>query len=90
SLIKFFQMVLLDADQLRFKNFPTSLDMARKLLGINMHTKEYGVCPSCDILYEVSEVINKQDKDFECTHVEFPSHPMHSQKKLCGVELTKQ
>ncbi|CAG8623312.1 15867_t:CDS:2, partial [Racocetra fulgida] len=65
-------------------------DMVRKLLGINMYTKEYDVCPSCDTLYEVSEVINKQDKGFECTHVEFPSHPIHSQRKPCGVELTKQ
>ena len=34
SLVKFFRMVLLDVDHKRFKEFPTSSYMMRKLLGI--------------------------------------------------------
>src|SRR5437763_2953900 len=43
-LIKFFQIVLSDADNERFKNFPTSSYMMRKMLEFGKHSKRYAIC----------------------------------------------
>ena len=56
SLIKFFQIVLSDANHERFKNFPTSSYMMRKLLEIGKQSKTYAICPSCNKLYNISEI----------------------------------
>ncbi|CAB5380531.1 unnamed protein product [Rhizophagus irregularis] len=85
SLIKFFQQLLMDADQMRFKDFPTSLYTASKLLQIGKQSKTYAVCPSCNTLYNTAEVV--AEEGFNCTHVEFPMQP----KRIpCGMELTEQ
>ncbi len=85
SLIKFLKQVLDDADQNRFKNFPSSLHIANKLLQISNQSKTYAVCPSCNTLYNVNDVV--AEEGFKCTHVEFP---MQSKGKPCGMELTVQ
>jgi len=85
SLIKFFQRLLMDADQRRFKNFPSSLYTASKLLQIGNKSKTYAVCPSCNALYNTTDVV--AEEGFKCTHVEFP---MQSKVKSCGMELTVQ
>jgi len=83
----------LDADKSRFEEFPTSSYTARKLLGIGKQEKTYAVCPDCNTLYKVSDIL-LQDRinttGFKCTHVEFPNHPRHSQRQPCGAEITKQ
>jgi hypothetical protein len=86
SLIKFFQQVLKDADQTRFKDFPSSLYTASKLLQFGNQSKTYAVCPSCDTLYNIADVI-AAGEGFKCTHVEFPMKP---KKQSCGMELTEQ
>ncbi|EXX58570.1 hypothetical protein RirG_196780 [Rhizophagus irregularis DAOM 197198w] len=85
SLIKFFQQILMDADQARFKNFPSSLYTASKLLQVGNQSKTYAVCPSCNSLYNIAEVVAEEGS--KCTHVEFP---MQSKGKPCGMELTVQ
>ena len=87
SLIKFFQKVLMDADQTRFKDFPSSLYTANKLLQISSQSKTYAVYPSCNALYNIADVIAEGSEGFKCTHVEFP---MKSKRKSCRVELTVQ
>ena len=57
SLIKFFNMVLLDADRSRFKDFSISSYMAKKMLGIDKQAKIYAVCPECNTLYKISEIL---------------------------------
>src|SRR5438067_4923469 len=61
SLIKFFQIVLSDADNERFKNFPTSSYMMRKMLEFGKHSKRYAVCPSCNKLYKESEILSTSE-----------------------------
>ncbi|PKY24949.1 hypothetical protein RhiirB3_439698 [Rhizophagus irregularis] len=95
SLIKFFRMVLLDTDQTRFENFPTSFYMAKKLLGINKRNRTCVVCPECNTLYKISEILpgnpqNETNTRFQCTHVEFPNHPMRNKRRICGIELTNK
>ncbi|CAG8708999.1 12757_t:CDS:1, partial [Funneliformis caledonium] len=70
-------MVLLDIDDIRFKDFSTSSYMLRKLLGIGKQTNTYAVCSDCNALYKISEILpSGQSKDgFKCIHVEFPNHP---------------
>src|SRR6266498_3637049 len=75
----------MDADQMRFKDFPPSLHTASSLLQFGKQSKTYAVCPSCNTLYKVTEVV--VEEGFKCTHVEFP---MKSKGKSCGMELTMQ
>src|SRR6266480_752114 len=72
SLIKFFWIVLLDANHERFKNFPTSSYMMRKLLEIGKQSKTYAVCPSCNKLYNISEI--HSTSGFKCNHMEFSNY----------------
>src|SRR6266542_2333397 len=85
ALIKFFQQVLQDINYTRFKEFPSSLYIAKKLLKVGK-CSNYAVCQSCNTLYNVSEVIIEDD--FKCSHIEFPNHPMRTKRKPCGAELT--
>jgi len=87
SLIKFFRIVLLDANHEKFKNFPTSSYMMRKLLEIGKQLKTYAVCPNCNKLYNISEI--RSTSGFKCNHVEFPNHPKRNLRKSCGTEVTK-
>ena len=87
SLIKFFRIVLLDANHEKFKNFPTSSYMMRKLLEIGKQSKTYAVCPSCNKLYNISEI--RSTTGFKCNHMEFPNHPKRNLRKSCGTEVTK-
>src|SRR5213080_2432876 len=86
SLIKFFWIVLSDADNERFKNFPTSSYMMRKMLEFGKHSKRYAVCPSCNKLYKESEILSTSG--FKCNHVEFLNHPKRNLRKSYGTEVT--
>src|SRR6185437_16173115 len=86
SLIKFFRIVLSDADNERFKNFPTSSYMMRKMLEFGKHSKRYAVCPSCNKLYKESEIL--LTSGFKCNHVEFLNHPRRNLRKPYGTKVT--
>jgi len=93
SLIKFFSMVLLDVNPSRFENFPKSFYTAKNALGIEKLGKTYAVCPECNTLYNVSEILTQDGTDrggFKCTHVEFLNHPMRKLRQPCGAELIKE
>ena len=95
SLIKFVRMILIGINRRIFEDFPTSAYMARKLLGIGKQEKIYAVCPNCNALHNVAEILSQnQDKQaptgFKCTHVEFPNHPQRRQREACGTELTNK
>src|ERR1041384_6735778 len=86
SLIKFFQIVLSDADNERFKNFPISSYMMRKILEFGKHSKRYTVCPSCNKLYKESEIL--LTFGFKYNHVKFPNHSRRNLRNPCGTEVT--
>ena len=92
ALIGVFSLVLKDIDLNRFKEFPSTVYMARKLLEIKKKTKTFATCTECNKLYNIEDIIpsNQPNDEFlgsKCTHVEFPNHPMQNQHKSCGSEL---
>ena len=60
--------------------------MMRKVLEFGKHSKRYAVCPSCNKLYNESEI--RSTSGFKCNHVEFPNHPRRNLRKPCGTEVT--
>src|SRR6266498_3737717 len=91
SLIGFFSLVLKDVNLNRFKKFPSTAYMARRLLEIKKKSKTFAACPDCNKLYDTATIIatntNNENSGFKCTYVEFPNHPMQSQRQSCGSEL---
>ena len=75
----------MDADQRRFKDFPSSLYTASRMLQIGNQSKTYTVCLSCNALYNVTNIVTEEG--FKCTHVEFP---MQSKVKSCDTKLIVQ
>jgi hypothetical protein len=65
--------------------------MAKKLLKIVKQEKTYAICPDCDTLYKVLEILqNRSDTEPKCRHVEFSNHPKHSKRQACEAELTNK
>ncbi|EXX50128.1 uncharacterized protein OCT59_006542 [Rhizophagus irregularis] len=95
SLIGFFSQVLKDADSKRFANFPSSSYSAKKLLRIDKATKTYAVCPKCNNLYKIREILGQNEQvteaspELKCSRVEFPKHLMKKYREVCGEELLK-
>ena len=92
SLIGFFSLVLKDINTTRFKEFPSTAYMARKLLDITKRSKTFVACTDCNKLYNPTEIMPKSDDNsansgFKCTHIEFPNHPMEKYRQQCGSEL---
>ena len=91
SLVKFVRyiLILLDSNA----DFPTSLYMARKKLGVCAHIIKYAACEKCCRLYNVTEVSsNIPDQvptTLNCNYVDFPNHPMENQRESCNVKLAK-
>ena len=86
-------MVLLDVNPFQFENFPKSFYIAKNALGIEKLGKTYAVCPECNTLYNVSEILTQDGTDqggFKCTHIEFPNYPMRKLRQPCGAELIKE
>ena len=85
-----------DVDQKRFQNFPSSSYLAKKLLQISKGTKTYAVCPKCNKLYKIDEILEQNEQataeasiGYNCNHVTFPHHPMKKYRGACGGELLK-
>src|SRR5438874_13793771 len=79
SLIGFFSLVLKDINTTRFKEFPSTAYMARKLLDITKKSKTFVACTDCNKLYNSTEIMPKSDDNnansgFKYTHIEFPNH----------------
>ena len=91
SLVKFVRyiLILLDSNA----DFPISLYMARKKLGVCAHIIKYAACEKCCRLYNVTEVSsNIPDQvptTIHCNYVDFPNHPMENQRESCNAKLAK-
>lgn len=76
ALIQFFKLVLSDVDKNRFKELPSSAYMAKKLMGFVKKSRTYAVCPSCNKLFNPTEIVqensaNNENSGAKCGHIEF-------------------
>ena len=94
SLVKFMHFLLTDLNQNKFKNFPPSLYLARKLMGLGLYINNYATCSAYNRLYEPNKVITKKPGQilicFYCTFVEYPHYSMSKMRQPCNQQLAKE
>ena len=94
SLLKFIHYLLTYLDQDQFTNFPKSLYLVRKLMGLGLCINNYATCLACNKLYNHNEVITKKPGQIpiclRCTFVEYSNHPMFKMRQLCNQPLAKE
>ena len=94
SLIKFMNNLLTYIDPNQFKNFPESLYMAQKLIGLDLRINKYTTCPACNKLYDPDKVMTKSPGQIPiclyCNFVEYPNHPMSKMRQPCNQQLAKE
>jgi Transposase family tnp2 len=92
SLIKFLRIILLHFDKFQFKDFPTSLFLAKKMLNIFQPKMQLAVCTKCHKLHSAKDVIayKKEGKVavMNCSHKEFPNIPTSSRNPQCNNPLS--
>jgi hypothetical protein len=92
SLIKFMKLVLSEIGGDDYSEFPASLYLARKVLGLKDQFHIFVPCPKCHKLYQKQEVENfKQDGSLavmNCRHVEFPNSA-HRKSRTCNMPLSQ-
>jgi len=92
-LIKFLNNVLGQSQSTgNLDDFPSSLYMARKLLGLENLFVEYVACTACHKLYARDKVVEHKENNLpavmHCSHEEFPNNPGRPRK--CGVPLSEK
>src|SRR5437868_6821823 len=95
SLIKSWRNILLYFDELQFKDFLTSLYVAKKRLNIFQLKMQLVVCTKCHKLHNVKDIIAYKDEGkvtaMNCLHKEFPNNPHSYQcnNSLSGLKKNK-
>jgi hypothetical protein len=92
ALIKFLNYTLMMIDDSKFCEFPTSLFLAKKKLGIFQPKLRMAVCTNCHKLYDSKIVCNNKEDNklaiMHCRYEEYPNNPVLSRKNLCNNELS--
>ena len=93
SLIKFMKLVLTEIGDNTFSEFPDSLYLARKVLGLKDHFHLFVPCPKCHKLYRKQEVEQFQQNGstavMNCRHVEFPNSSLRM-GRFCNTPLSRK
>ena len=93
ALIKFMKLVLSEIGGESFRNFPNSLYLARKLLGLKDRFHIFVPCSKCHKLYQKQEVENFQRGGFpavmNCCHIEFPNSTRR-RSRTCNTPLSQK
>ena len=94
SLVKFMHFLLTDLNQNKFKNFPPSLYLAWKLMGLGQSINNYATYSACNRLYEPNKVMTKKPRQiliyFHYTFVEYLYHLMSKIRQPCNQQLAKE
>ena len=92
ALIKFLNYILKMIDDSKFWEFPASLFLAKKMLGIFQPKLRMAVCTNCHKLYDSKIVCNNMENNklaiMHCRYEEYPNNPTPSRKNLCNNELS--
>jgi hypothetical protein len=89
SLFKFLKLVLMTIDENKFLNFPSTLYMAKKTLGISTNIIKYAACSKCHKLYNINEISNKPEI-LTCSFINHPQHSIERYRQKCNNPLTKK
>lgn len=93
ALIKFMKLVLCEIGSDDFNDFPDSLYLTRKKLGLNDQFHSFVPCPKCHKLYKKQEVADFQQEDnpaiMKCQHIEFPNSSVR-RSCLCNMALSEK
>jgi hypothetical protein len=92
ALIKFLNHTLMMIDDSKFCEFPASLFLAKKKLGIFQPKLRMAVCTNCHKLYDSKIICNHKENNklaiMRCNYEEFPNNLIPSRKNLCNNELS--
>jgi hypothetical protein len=79
-------------DDSKFCEFPASLFLAKKMLGIFQPKLRMAVCTNCHKLYDSKIICNYKENNklaiMNCRYEEYPNNPVPSRKNLCNNELS--
>lgn len=93
SLVKFMKLVLTEIGGNEFTNFPSSLYLAKKSLGLNDQFHSFVPCPKCHKLYNKDEVVNFRQNEtlsiMRCNHIEFPNSSSR-RLRYCDIPLSRK
>ena len=93
SLVKFMKLVLTEIGGNEFTNFPSTLYLAKKSLGLNDRFHSFVPCSKCHKLYNKDEVVNFRQNEnlsiMRCNHIEFLNS---SSRRLrpCDMPLSRK
>ena len=90
SLFKFLKYFLLMIDKNEFFYFPSSLYMAKKILGITTRLIKYDACDKCHKLFNIIETLNKTDENPTCSFINYPNHSIERFWQKCNNPLIKK
>ena len=95
--VSVFYLFIMGVDTLKplLESFPSSLYMARKIIGLDRDAfNTFFVCPKCHLLYtfEVAMKTSSSGKKYsaKCSNILYPNHPQHSRRMPCGAFLMKK
>ncbi|GET57124.1 hypothetical protein GLOIN_2v1775288 [Rhizophagus irregularis DAOM 181602=DAOM 197198] len=76
-----------------FNDFPDSLYLTRKKLGLNDQFHSFVPCPKCHKLYKKEEVVDFKQEDnpaiMKCQHIEFSNSSVR-RSRLCNTALSEK
>ena len=91
ALIKFMKLVLTEIGGDDFKDFPNSIYLTKRVLGLEDNFQSFVPCPKCHKLYQKQEVVNFRQRDtlavMKCHHVEFPNS---NRPVYCDTSLSQK
>ncbi|GET57123.1 hypothetical protein GLOIN_2v1775288 [Rhizophagus irregularis DAOM 181602=DAOM 197198] len=93
TLIKFMKLALCEFSSDDFNDFPDSLYLTRKKLGLNDQFHSFVPCPKCHKLYKKEEVVDFKQEDnpaiMKCQHIEFSNSSVR-RSRLCNTALSEK
>ncbi len=93
ALIKFMKLVLIEIGGDNFRDFPDSIYLAKKTLGLKDQFHSLVSCPKCHKLYQKQEVTNFQQNGIPaimtCRHIEFPNSSLRNSRS-CNTPLSRK
>ena len=92
SLFKFLRLLLISIDEDTFFSMPTSLYIAKKMLGLLSKQYNYTACNKCHKLYTIKEIKELENNNNIplCSFINFPNHNITKFRQQCNNPILKK